>query len=60
VERLEEDQMLQELVLSVFHAIMVTFQVTPCVKIVENQNGKGVYTTLQIAAIPVPPGGQAG
>lgn len=60
VERLEDDQELQERVLSVFHAAMVTFQVTQCVKIIENHNGKGVYTTLQIAAIAVPAGGQVG
>jgi len=60
VESLEDDQELQERVLSVFHAIMVTFQVTGCVKMVENQNGKGVYTTMQIAAVAVPAGGQAG
>jgi hypothetical protein len=39
---------------------MVIFQITGCVKMVENQNGKGVYTTMQIAAIAVPGGGQAG
>jgi hypothetical protein len=60
VESLEDDQELQERVLSVFHAIMVTFQVTGCVKMVENQNGKGVYTTMQITAVAVPGGGQAG
>jgi len=60
VESLEDDQELQERVLSVFHAIMVTFQVTGCVKMVENQNGKGVYTTMQIAAVAVPAGGQPG
>ena len=60
VEALEADQELQERVLSVFHAIMVTFQVTQCVKMVENQNGKGVYTMIQIAAVAIPAGGQAG
>lgn len=60
VNSLEDDQELQERVLSVFHAVMVTFQVTQCVKIIENHNGKGMYTTLQIAAITVPTGGQAG
>jgi len=60
VECLEEDQELQERVLSVFHAVMVTFQVTGCVKMVENQNSKGVYTTMQIAAVALPAGGQAG
>lgn len=60
IENLEDDQELQERVLSVFHAIMVTFQVTGCVKMVENHNGKGVYTTMQIAAVAVPAGGQSG
>ncbi len=60
VECLEDNQELQERVLSVFHAVMVTFQVTGCVKMVENQNGKGVYTTMQIAAVALPAGGQAG
>lgn len=60
IERLEDDQELQERVLSVFHATMVTFQVTPCVKMVENQDGKGVYTTIQIATVAVPAGGQPG
>ena len=57
VERLEDDQEFQEKVLSVFHATMATFQVTNCVKIVENQNGKGVYTQVQLQAIPVPHAG---
>jgi hypothetical protein len=52
VERLEDDQRLQELVLSVFHAAMVTFQVTNCVKIVENQHGKGLYTNIEVKAVP--------
>lgn len=60
VECLEDDQALQEKVLSVFHAIMVTFQVTPCVKIIENHNGKGVYTTVQVAAVPGAAGADAG
>lgn len=49
---LEDDQDLQERVLSVFHATMVTFQVTPCVKIVENHHGKGLYTRVELKAIP--------
>ena len=43
---LESDQELQERVLSVFHASMVTLDVTNCVKIVENQNGIGNYIQL--------------
>jgi len=60
VDALEDDQDLQEAVLSVFHATVVTFQVTECVKMVENQNGRGVYNQIQIQAIPVPTRGAAG
>lgn len=40
IDDLEQDQTLQDLVLSVFHASTHTFNMTPCVKIIENQNGK--------------------
>lgn len=60
IERLESDQTFQEAVLSVFHATMVTFQVTQCVRLVENHNGKGLYMTIQVAAVPVAAPGQAG
>ena len=43
VKRLEDNQKLQDAVLSVFHATTVTFESTSCVKIVENHLGKGVY-----------------
>jgi hypothetical protein len=43
VERLEDDQQLQDKVLTVYHAISVTFRVTQCVKAVENHNGKGWF-----------------
>lgn len=46
VTPLERDQDLQEKVLSVFHASIVTFEVTHCVKIIENQNGVGAFITL--------------
>lgn len=36
---LEDDQELQDKVLSVFHATLVTFDVAPCVKIIENHLG---------------------
>lgn len=52
VSFLEDNQDLQERVLSVFHATMVTFQVTPCVKIVENHRGKGLFTRLELKAVP--------
>lgn len=40
IDDLEQDQTLQDLVLSVFHASTLTFSVTPTAKIIENQNGK--------------------
>lgn len=40
IEDLEKDQILQDSVLSVFHAATLTFTTTPAVKIIENQNGK--------------------
>ncbi len=40
IEKLEDDQMLQEAVLSVHHAYMATFNRTAAVKIVESQNGQ--------------------
>lgn len=51
---LEDDQELQERVLSVFHAIMLTFESTACVKIIENHDGKGSFTVASLAQIPVP------
>lgn len=43
VAALEDDQALQEAVLSLFHATVATFQMTPCVKVVENSQGKGTF-----------------
>ena len=48
VTSLEEDNDFQDKVLSVFHAAMVTHMVTNCVKFTENQNGKGVYLTVDL------------
>ncbi len=39
VERLEEDKKLQDLVLTVHHAYMHTFSMSPAIKIIENQLG---------------------
>lgn len=46
VTLLEKEQEFQERVLSVFHASIVTIEVTNCVKIIENQNGIGVFTQV--------------
>ncbi len=48
VERLENDQGLQDRVLSVFHAAAVTFGVTNCVKMVENHKGKGWFVQVNV------------
>lgn len=48
VSRIEADPEYQERLLSVFHATMVTFEVTDCLKIIENQNGKGHYVVPQV------------
>lgn len=40
----EDDQDFQERILSVFHATSVTFDVTNCVKMIENHLGKGTFT----------------
>ncbi|NJK32058.1 MAG: serine protease [Deltaproteobacteria bacterium] len=47
VTRLEDDQGLQERVLTVFHATISTFHRTTCIKIVENHMGKGSYSALE-------------
>lgn len=52
VKRLEDDQTLQDLVLSVYHAALVTFDVTSCVKIIENSFGKGSYIIAQQQILP--------
>ena len=57
VKRLEDDQQLQEKVLSVYHATMVTFETTACLKIIENHKGKGHYVVPQFVITPVPQGG---
>ena len=40
---LESDPDLQDKVLSVFHSAIVSIEVTSCIKIIENQNGKGTF-----------------
>jgi len=47
VSQLESDPTLQDLVLSVLHALDVTFMTTTCGKIVENHEGKGWCLVVQ-------------
>ena len=46
VIRLEDDPLLQDLVLSVYHATVVTFEVTSCVRMIENHCGKGLFFSV--------------
>lgn len=46
VTLLEDDQALQERVLSFFHAMIGTFDTTNCVKFIENHKGKGFFYTV--------------
>jgi ClpP class serine protease len=50
VENLEDDQILQDKVLSVHHAMMHTLASTNSVKIVENQNGVAYIQQMAVAA----------
>lgn len=47
VEALEDDQELQELVLSVHHAFIITLDATLATKIIENQNGARYISSQQ-------------
>ncbi|MDX2119835.1 MAG: serine protease [Gemmatimonadota bacterium] len=64
VDDLEHDQVLQDLVLTVFHATTHTFGATPAAKIVENHLGRAFVlqqslqnVQLQLAAPPQQPAG---
>lgn len=48
---MESDQRLQDAILSVHHAFMLTFDGTPAVKIIENHNGNAHIQTLQTLII---------
>jgi hypothetical protein len=56
IEKLEDDQALQDAVLSVHHAFMITLQSTPAVKIIENHLGRKVVSqqARMVATQPIP------
>ena len=54
VERLEEDQKLQDLVLSVHHSCIHTLSGTPAFKIIENQDGIAFIQIAQMMPMPGP------
>ena len=45
VKRIEEDQELQNIVLSIHHAFIITLDASTASKIIENQNGNRFITT---------------
>jgi ATP-dependent protease ClpP protease subunit len=49
---LEDDQALQDVVLSVHHATILTMNMTPAVKIIENDAGVGFISTMQQVLVP--------
>src|SRR5579884_1352872 len=58
IERLESDQQTQDLVLSIFHALMHTFSATSAAKIIENHLGMAwvkMAVTQQMAFVQMPP-----
>ena len=55
IEQLEDDQSLQDKVLTVYHATMHTFAGTPATKIIENHKGNS-FIKLQQTTLMVAPG----
>ena len=55
VQYLEQDQQLQDLFLSVFHATTHTFSGTAAVKIIENHLGKAFIKQARQVVVPMPP-----
>ncbi len=47
IQFMEDNQSLQDAILTVHHAFMLTFDGTPAVKVIENQNGNAYIQTLQ-------------
>ena len=47
IKMLEADNILQDKVLSLHHAYMITMDMTPTLKIIENQNGKSMISLLR-------------
>lgn len=55
IRYLEDDQVLQDNVLSVFHATTQTFDGTPAVKLIENHLGKAFVKIERTVSIPMVP-----
>jgi len=51
---LEDDDILQDRVLSVYHAVQVTFQTSSCLKLIENHKGHGWFLNINIQPVQIP------
>lgn len=47
ISMMEDDDVLQDLVLSLHHAFMITFDSSAAVKIIENHNGKRLVSSMR-------------
>lgn len=54
IDFLEQDQQLQDKVLTVYHATMHTFAMTPAAKIIENQFGRAFIKIIPIVVVRQP------
>jgi hypothetical protein len=48
IVKLESEQEFQDKVLSVYHATLITLEITNCIKFIENHDGKGWYLAVNI------------
>lgn len=53
IEHMEDDQKLQDAILSVHHAFAHTLSATGAVKVIENHQGKALVRQTQIVGVPV-------
>lgn len=53
---LEQDQKLQDLVLTIHHACVITLQATQCYKMIENHNGRAFMQIVQAQLVQAPVG----
>lgn len=51
ITQLESNQQFQEIVLSLYHSTIVTFETTNCTKLVENHKGQGRFLNIELNKI---------
>lgn len=54
IDDLEDDEDLQDLVLSAFHATPITFNQSPAVQLIENHLGRRLMKSIQMQQIQIP------